>query len=99
MFCENLMPGTSISLYHFDNLQFEVISYSGQIMLFMFSPYSVRMRENTDENNSKYGHFSRSDSFQDTLNLICNRGTIDIPSSLPQYFKHKTNLLQETSNY
>ena len=27
-------------------------SYSG--------PYSVRMRENTDQNNSEYGHFSRS---------------------------------------
>ena len=25
------------------------------------SPYSVRMRENTDQNNSEYGHFSRSD--------------------------------------
>ena len=23
------------------------------------SPYSVRMRENTDQKNSKYGHFSR----------------------------------------
>ena len=25
------------------------------------SPYSVRMRENTDQNNSECGHFSRSD--------------------------------------
>ena len=25
------------------------------------SPYSVRMRENTDQKNSEYGHFSRSD--------------------------------------
>ena len=24
------------------------------------SPYSVRMRENTDQNNSEYGHFLRS---------------------------------------
>ena len=24
------------------------------------SPYSVRMRENMDQNNSEYGHFSRS---------------------------------------
>ena len=24
------------------------------------SPYSVGMRENADQNNSKYGHFSRS---------------------------------------
>ena len=26
------------------------------------SPYSIRMRENTDQNNSEYGHFSRSES-------------------------------------
>ena len=26
------------------------------------SPYSVRMRENADQNNSEYGHFLRSDS-------------------------------------
>ena len=25
------------------------------------SPYSVRMRENVDQDNSEYGHFSRSD--------------------------------------
>ena len=26
------------------------------------SPYSVRIRENTDQKNSEYGHFSRSES-------------------------------------
>ena len=26
------------------------------------SPYSVQMRENTDQKNSEYGHFWRSDS-------------------------------------
>ena len=26
------------------------------------SPYSVRKRENTDKNNSEYGHFLRSES-------------------------------------
>ena len=25
--------------------------------------YSVQMRENTDQNNSEYGHYSRSDSY------------------------------------
>ena len=25
------------------------------------SPYSIRMRENADQNNSEYGHFLRSD--------------------------------------
>ena len=28
------------------------------------SPYSVRMRENSDQNNSKYGHVSRSAAFR-----------------------------------
>ena len=27
---------------------------------FHISPYSVRMRENTDQSNSEYGHFLRS---------------------------------------
>ena len=31
---------------------------SGEIL--HISPYLVRMRENTDQNNSEYGHFSRS---------------------------------------
>ena len=31
-------------------------SYSGPSI----SPYSIRMRENTDQNNSEYGHFLRS---------------------------------------
>ena len=30
------------------------------IEIHRISPYSVRMRENTDKNNSEYGHFSRS---------------------------------------
>ena len=29
-------------------------------MSYSNTPYSVRMRENVDENNSEYGHFSRS---------------------------------------
>ena len=34
---------------------------SGEILY--ISPHSVRMRENVDQNNSKYGHFSRSDMY------------------------------------
>ena len=30
------------------------------------SPYSVQMRENKDQKNSEYGHFSRSDIFYRT---------------------------------
>ena len=29
--------------------------------IFRISPYSVRMRENADQNNSEHGHFLRSD--------------------------------------
>ena len=36
-------------------------SYSG--------PYSVKMRENTDQNNSEYGHFSRSGCSQGKVNI------------------------------
>ena len=28
----------------------------------LFSPYSVRIRENANQNNSEYGHFSRNDN-------------------------------------
>ena len=35
-------------------------------------PYSVRMRENKDQNNSEYGHFSRSGSYK-FLQLKCLR--------------------------
>ena len=34
------------------------------------SPYSVRIRENTDQSNSKYGYFLRSDSFSHICNCI-----------------------------
>ena len=32
------------------------------------SPYSVQMRENADQNNSEYGHFSYSVSFNEHVN-------------------------------
>ena len=35
------------------------ISYAPNYAI-VSDPYSVQMRENTDENNSEYGHFSRS---------------------------------------
>ena len=34
--------------------------------------YSVRIRENTDQNNSKYGHFSRSDSYTNVNKVFTN---------------------------
>ena len=38
-------------------------------------PYSVRMQENADQNNSEYGHFSRSGTAEDYFDVIvltCN---------------------------
>ena len=32
--------------------------------IFLISPYSDRIRENTYQNNSEYGHFLRSDLFE-----------------------------------
>ena len=37
--------------------------YTGVILVHIVSLYSVRMRENMDQNNSKYGLFSRSDNW------------------------------------
>ena len=37
--------------------------------LWSISPYSVQMRENTDQKNSEYGHFSRSNSGSTCLNV------------------------------
>ena len=34
-----------------------ILTEYGEILI---SPYSVRIRENTDQNNSEYGHFLRS---------------------------------------
>ena len=33
------------------------------------SPYLARMRENADQNNSEYGHFSRSEHLKQISNL------------------------------
>ena len=40
-------------------LFFRIRTEYGEIL--GISPYTVRMRENTDQNNSGYGHFLRSD--------------------------------------
>ena len=33
------------------------------------SPYSIRMRKNAEQNNSEYGHFSRSDTDTNFLKI------------------------------
>ena len=35
-----------------------------------FFPYSVRMRENTDQNNSEYGHCLRSVCYKENIENI-----------------------------
>ena len=39
------------------------------------SPYSVRMRENADQKNSKYGHFLRCVNYEEVLNKKKSRFT------------------------
>ena len=63
-------------------------------------PYSVRMRKNTDQNNSEYGHFLRSDKHNEKLfEVVCcvcsNSMTLYdwcllllSPYSLPQLFQN-----------
>ena len=57
---------------------FAFFQISGNLLSFtlrdsVFSPYSVRMRENTDQKNSEYAHFSCSDG--DCSNIIL-KGTV-----------------------
>ena len=42
-----------------------------------FGPYSVRMRGNTDQNNSEYGHFLRS-GIRDTVILDATIGLFSV---------------------
>ena len=42
------------------------------------SPYSARIRENTDQNNSEYRNFSRSASFYTTINKTSSKKSIII---------------------
>ena len=44
------------------------------------SPYSVRMRENTDQNNSEYGHFLRSviETRNVNIKILCHLNYIVI---------------------
>ena len=52
------------------------------------SPYSVRMRENADWNNTEYGHFSRSD----ILKLKKNK---NIEGQLLTYFRRLSKIYEK----
>ena len=43
-------------------LSLRIQSENLPVYLLRISPYSVRMRENKDQNNSENGHFLRNDS-------------------------------------
>ena len=51
--------------------------------------YSVRMRENTDQNNSKYGYILRSIRL---LNNPINRAILAKAFSFPLAFLHKSEI-------
>ena len=51
-------PYSELACFAFSHIRTEY----GEIR--SISPYSVRMRENVDQNNSEYGHFSRCGTFR-----------------------------------
>ena len=61
-----------------------------RVILVRIFPYSVRMRENTDQSNSKYGHFSRSviPNKDFKLTTQCSREMRRIPRFLPAVKSH-----------
>ena len=50
--------------------------------IWSISPYSVRMRDNADQNNSEYGHFSRS-VYQTSVNRVNKVLFLLTPSKYP----------------
>ena len=52
------------------------------------SPYSVRMRENTDQKNSEYGLFSRSEYFINNVSQAILFKLLCIPTLLHNIQKH-----------
>ena len=57
-------PYSEFSWSVFSNIQTE---YGKKLRILRISPYSVRLRENTDQKNSEYGHFSWSVTFSEKI--------------------------------
>ena len=52
-----------------------IAAYKKDLLTFSFKILApARMRENTDQNNSKYGHFSRSVYFQERKTFSFKQG-------------------------
>ena len=74
------------------------------------SPYSVRMQENTDQNNFEYGHFSRSKNYwrmkigasdcyrKKLVSLLCKKGLQNYLLTIISLFLFKITLQYLTSN-
>ena len=58
------------------------------------SPYSVQMRENVDQNNSEYGHFSRSDHFYTVNDVDCEK--VDVKNLFFVMIKKRTSKWKTT---
>ena len=58
----SFMPSVSVSVFRVILVRvFRIRTKYGEIRVICVSPYSVQMQENTDQNDSKYGLFSRSE--------------------------------------
>ena len=58
------------------------------------SSYSVRMQENADQNNSEYGHFSRSAS-----SWLYNKITVSLPNDSTSNLSYGNNLFKISHTY
>ena len=78
----------SFSVYNYHCVKSDrICSFSGAYFLRIPS-YSVRMRENTDQKNSEYGHFSRSvySSASELIYLaFCGYTSLNLPVNHQQY--------------
>ena len=101
--CVKSVHNRSYSDPHFPALGLNTERYSafsristkyGEILL--ISPYSIRMRENADQNNSKYGHFLRSNTLQNSFfeehsfseavqwKCFAKKGSLEFPQNLQE---------------
>ena len=81
-------------LKFFRSLLYRILTEYGEIR--SISPYSVRMRENTDQKNSEYGHFSRSASFKKNIPYSQALRISNICTETNKVTKHLAKLKEAT---
>ena len=80
----------------FQSVFFRIRTEYGEIL--RISPYSVRLRENTDQNNFEYGHFLRSVTFQNWhLDGVHSISDLKLPWCNIKYVLLKELLLKKYS--